>query len=522
MEHTARAQGAPTAPPRTDPVSADGFVLETTGIVKEFSGVRVLNNISLGIRRGEILGLIGENGAGKSTLIKIMSGIYTPTSGELRLDGKPVKIDTYIDAKKLGIAMVPQEFNLINTLSVYENIFLGNEMLLPSTLLDKTAMRRAAAEQLEKLKMPVAVDRQVSSLSVAEKQMVEISKALLLKARILIMDEPTTTLTSRETETLFELMRELKRHGVTMIFVSHKLHEITALCDRVAVLRDGDLIAVDDIADVDERDIARKMIGRDFQQVFPPKKVRTAEDTVLEVSGLSIHGLLKDVSFSLRKGEILGFAGLVGAGRTETAEAVMGLRRIHGGTIRIDGAEVRIRSPRDAVEHGLGYLSEDRQGKGVVQGFGIPQNITLISLGRYLKNRLIDKGREAKKSQEYVGAFNIVAASMKAALRYLSGGNQQKVYLARWVDTDPSILILDEPTRGIDVNAKREIYDFIHRLADRGISCIVISSEMEEVIGMCSRVYVMREGMVSGCLEGERITEEEIMFYATGIKGKAG
>jgi ribose transport system ATP-binding protein len=495
-------------------------ILQVEGISKEFSGVRVLSDVSVDIRRGEIMGLIGENGAGKSTLIKIISGIYQPTSGTLRLDGKAVAIPDYITAKGLGIAIVPQEFNLINTLSVYENIFLGNEIRLASGLLDKKRMREVAAAQLGRLEMPVGVDRLISDLSVAEKQMVEISKALLLEARILIMDEPTTTLTGHEVDTLFALMRELRNQGVTIIFVSHKLNEIKAICDRVTVLRDGELIGIDAVSDVNERDIARRMIGRDFQQVFPAKQAREDGEPVLEVAGLGIRGLLYDISFDLRAGEILGFAGLVGSGRTEVAEAVMGLRRIDGGTIKVRGSQVRIRSARDAVNLGLGYLSEDRQGKGIVQDFSIPQNITLISMRRYLRWALIDKQAEAEKTREYVGAFNIVASSLRLALRFLSGGNQQKVYLARWVDTNPSILILDEPTRGIDVNAKREIYEFIHRLAGRGISCIVISSEMEEVIGLCSRVYVMREGTIAGCLEGGHICEEEIMFHATGIKGK--
>lgn len=501
------------------PESAD-VILQVEGISKEFSGVRVLSDLTIDICRGEIMGLIGENGAGKSTLIKIISGIYQPSSGKLRLDGKEVDIPDYITAKELGIAIVPQEFNLINTLSVYENIFLGNEIMLRSGLLDKRRMRKEATAQLARLKMPVGVDRLISSLSVAEKQMVEISKALLLQARILIMDEPTTTLTGREVETLFVLMRQLSDQGVTIIFVSHKLHEIKEICDRVTVLRDGELISIDEVADVNEHDIARKMIGRDFQQVFPVKQPRADGELVLEVKDLCVKKILRDINFSLRKGEILGFAGLVGAGRTELAEAVMGLRRVDAGSIIVRGTQVRIHDARDAVNLGLGYLSEDRQGKGIVQDFTIPQNITLISMARYLRHALIDKYAEANKTKEYVGAFNIVASSMRLALRFLSGGNQQKVYLARWVDTNPSILILDEPTRGIDVNAKREIYEFIHHLSNRGISCIVISSEMEEVIGLCSRVYVMKEGTIAGCLEGEHICEEEIMFHATGIKGK--
>jgi ribose transport system ATP-binding protein len=285
----------------------------------------------------------------------------------------------------------------------------------------------------------------------------------------------------------------------------------------VTVLRDGNLITIDEVSEINEQDIARKMIGRDFQQVFPPKKIRSGDDVVLKVENLSSGKVVKDVSFDLRKGEILGFAGLVGSGRTETAETVMGLRPVSKGTITLSGKTVNIRTPRDAVELGIGYLSEDRQGKGIVQDFDIPQNITMISLGEYIKRFLINKQKELEKSAKYVDKFNIVAASMRMGLKYFSGGNQQKVYLARWVDTDPHILILDEPTRGIDVNAKREIYDFIHSLAESGISCIVISSEMEEVMGLCSRIYVMREGSITGCLEGDRISEEQIMFHATGI-----
>ena len=501
--------------------SDGGVILSIQGITKEFDGVKVLDNVSFDLRRGEIMGLIGENGAGKSTLIKIITGIYAPSGGALALNGRPAQIPDYITAKKLGVSMVPQEFNLINTLTVYENIFLGNEFRAKTGLLDKPKMRELAAKQLEELKMPVGVNQLVSRLSVAEKQMVEISKALMLHARLLIMDEPTTTLTGHEVETLFGLMRNLKSQGVTIVFVSHKLGEIKAICDRVTVLRDGRLISVDAIADVNEEDIARKMIGRtDFHQIFPPKIRREANTETLEVRGLSIKGLLHDVSFSLRKGEVLGFAGLVGSGRTELAEAVMGLRQISGGTITMSGrGVVQIKRPAAAVQYGLGYLSEDRQGKGIVQGFNLPQNITLISLKNYVKGFFIDKKAEAEKTAGYAKTFHIAAASQKMALRYLSGGNQQKVYLSRWLDTSPSILILDEPTRGIDVSAKHEIYEFIHQLAEQGISCWVISSELEEIIGLCSRVCVMREGSLAGCLEGEHINEEEIMFYATGIKG---
>jgi len=493
-------------------------ILELEGIVKEFSSVRVLDRVSMSIRQGEIMGLIGENGAGKSTLIKIVTGIYQKTEGTVRLDGKQVNIPDYITAKGLGIGIVPQEFNLINYLTVYENIFLGNERNR-GIFLDKSAMRGEARAQLAALKMPLDVDKAVSDLSVAEKQMVEIAKAMVLDARILIFDEPTTTLTAVEVQHLFALMRKLKEQGVTMIFISHKLGEVLSICDRVTVLRDGILVSVDPVADLDTTIMARKMVGRDFSQVFPEKVDSSGKPPILEVENLSCPVLLKDVSFTLRKGEILGFAGLVGAGRTETMEAVMGLRKIEGGTIRLDGKEVRIHHPREAVSHGLAYISEDRQGKGIVMDYDIPKNISLISLKeKYKKRGLIDKAKEATASEHYIKEFNIVAASKRAALRFFSGGNQQKVYLARWMDTKPRILILDEPTRGIDINAKREIYEFIHRLAEDGISCIIISSEMEEVIGMCDRVYVMREGRIAGCLVKEQVTEENIVFNATGIQ----
>ncbi|MDR0448051.1 MAG: sugar ABC transporter ATP-binding protein [Treponema sp.] len=506
---------------KTSPGTQREVILSILGISKLFSGVKVLDEVNLDIRRGEIMGLIGENGAGKSTLIKIISGIYQPSRGKLALEGKEVSIPDYITAKSLGIALVPQEFNLINTLTVFENIFLGNEIRKKSGLLDKQQMRELSIKQLEQLKMPVKVNQLVNDLSVAEKQMVEISKALMLHdARILIMDEPTTTLTSREIKTLFSIMKDLKSQGATIIFVSHKLNEVKEICDRVTVLRDGRLISVDNADSVKEEDMARKMVGRpDFLQIFPPKLSNVSDNVVLEAENITVTGILSDVSFSLRKGEILGFSGLVGAGRTELAETVMGLRPLSGGAIKIGGKLVPTKEAADAVRQKIAYLSEDRQGKGVVQGFNLPQNITLISLKNYIKQGFINKAAELSKTYEYVKSFRISAASPYMHLRYLSGGNQQKVYLSRWLDTKPEILILDEPTRGIDVSAKQEIYEFINQLAASGISCIVISSEMEEIIGLCTRVYVMREGRITECLEGNHINNEEIMFHATGIKG---
>jgi ribose transport system ATP-binding protein len=495
-----------------------GGVLKTAlsirNIVKEFSGVRVLNDINVDIQSGEVFGILGENGAGKSTLLKIICGIYTATSGNLKLKGKKVSISTPMEAKHLGVSMIPQEFNLIQTLSVCENIFLGSEFK-KGLLLDKKEMRARASALLSELQTDLSPDALIEDLSVAEKQMVEISKALVHDSDILIMDEPTTVLTNHEVEVLFALIVKLKEKGVTILFISHKLKEVKRICDRILVLRDGDQICINEIDDVDEQDMARKMVGRELNQVFPAKCF-PADDVVLRVHGLADGQLLRDISFELKKGELLGFSGLIGAGRTEVAECVMGLRQKVSGDIFVNGEKAQINSTADALKYQLGYLSEDRKGKGLLLSFDIPKNISLISLAKYC-NLLINKNREKQASKTYIDQFDIKAASLSADLEFLSGGNQQKVYLSKWMDTEPKILILDEPTRGIDVNAKKEIYHFVNSLIKSGVSCILLSSELEEIIGLCTRVLVMREGRIVGEMEGTNINEEEIMMSAAGV-----
>ena len=492
-------------------------LLRAEGIVKEFSGVRVLNQINVELQRGEIFGIIGENGAGKSTFVKIISGIYTPTAGQLYLDGQPVQVRTPIAAKKLGISMIPQEFNLVETLAVFENIFLGSEMR-KGFLLDKRQMRARTQALLHELNTDIAPDAPLSQLSVAQKQMVEIAKALVHESKIVIMDEPTTVLTDYEIDVLYALMEKLKAQGVTLLYISHKLKEVKRICDRVMVLRDGELISIDPLAALDVHEMARRMVGRELSQIFPAKSV-PSDETVFQVDQLHVDNLLYDISFDLKKGEILGFAGLVGAGRTELAETILGVRQKRAGHFTVKGQPCQLNAPGDAVKQKIGYLSEDRQGRGIVLNFDIPSNITLISLKKYAP-LLIHKARERAQAQRYIQKFDIRAAALTAQLQFLSGGNQQKVYLAKWLDTDPEILILDEPTRGIDVNAKREIYHFIHALAEGGIACILISSEIEEVIGLCTRVVVMREGRITGILSGAELTEEEIMYHATGLGKK--
>jgi ribose transport system ATP-binding protein len=494
-------------------------VMTFDSIVKEFSGVRVLHGISGEIFPGEVLGILGENGAGKSTLLKIASGVYTPTSGRIEIEGEEVHINSPVDAKELGITMIPQEFNLVNSLNVFENIFLGNE-LKKHGMVDKPAMREWASKLLEELQSELSPDALIEDLSVADKQHVEIAKALIHKSRILIMDEPTTMLSKQEVTVLFEQVNRLRERGVAILFISHKLKEVKEICDRLMILRDGHRVSVDRVTDVNEHDMARKMVGRELSDIYP-ERVAASDESVLEVENLTVPGVIQDINFQLRGGEVLGFAGLVGAGRTELAETIIGIRKASTGSIKVRGVTKKINSPADAVDQHIAYISEDRQGKGLVMNFDIPQNITLISIRRYIRNLLIEKNKEQQQTAAYVEKFDIKAASLNTHLINLSGGNQQKVYLAKWMDTSPEILILDEPTRGIDINTKKEIYHFIRSLTDQGVSVIVISSEMDEIIGLCHRVIVMRNGSKSVELNGDDINEEEIMYYASGLKGES-
>jgi ribose transport system ATP-binding protein len=477
--------------------------------------------------------VIGENGAGKSTFMKLISGVYAPTRGRILLDGEPVRIANPIAAQRLGIAMIPQEFNLIDPLRVYENIFLGRE-LRRGALLDRPRMIAEARRLFATLVTDVPPDGLVGELSVAQKQMVEIAKAMSQESRILILDEPTTVLARSEIDALFGVMRDFAAKGGAVFFVSHKLPEVREICDRVLVLRDGNYISLDPVGALDEHEMARRMVGRDLNETFPPKAVITpdatsgsdgglragGEEPLLRVQGLTVPGCIENITFSLRKGEILGVAGLMGAGRTELGETLMGLRKPQGGTITIEGKPVRIQSPRDAMAAGIAYLSEDRQGRGLLLEYDTVVNITLASLKQYAQ--LFIQGRKAQaRAQYYVDSFNIRVPSLADDLAHLSGGNQQKVYLAKWLDTAPRILILDEPTRGVDVGARHEIYGFIHQLVANGLACILISSELEEILGLANRVLVMRGGRVAGELTGapgEELSEQEIMYYATGLK----
>ncbi len=494
-------------------------LIRIANLNKSFSGVPVLRNISLTVQQGEILGLIGENGAGKSTLMKILAGIYHPTSGEIYLNQKPVAIENPIQARQLGISLVPQEFNLIRDLPVYNNIFLGAEKLKAGFVLDKAAMQRRTRELLAELKVDIPPDTMIEKLSAAEKQMVEIAKARAFQANLLILDEPTTMLTLHEIGILFQLVRKLRAAGMTVLYISHKLKEVKELCDRVVVLRDGRLVLDRPTAELSSMEMAQAMVGRELGSLFPPKTVPEAE-VVFAVENLTVPGVVGDISFSLRKKEILGLAGLVGAGRTEVAETILGLRKKSAGRIVRSGKEVHIREPKEANDAGISYLSEDRQGSGIITSFSVTNNTTLSSLRNYSSRFLgrINKKKEAESVRSYIDLFKIKTDNAHKRLENLSGGNQQKVSLAKAVDTRPEVLIVDEPTRGVDVSAKLEIYSFLNRLASEGIAVLVISSELEEAIGLCNRILVMREGRLAGAVEGARMNEEEIMYLATGAR----
>ena len=494
-------------------------LLEIRSLCKSYSSVPVLTDISFTLESSCITALIGENGAGKSTLIKCLNGNTPADSGSFLLSGEKY-IPSVRNALAQGIVTIPQEFNLADSLSVRENIFLGCE-LRRGPFLDHNAMRKRSCELLSELHCEIPPDRKVASLSVAQKQMVEIARALNRECRLLVMDEPTTVLNGREVENLFTVMDSLRKRGLGIVFVSHKLHEVKSICDKLVVLRDGLFICKKEIASVTEQDMANLMVGRELSDIFPEKKAvpPETEETVLVLENVSDENLrVKNVSFSLKKGEIFGLAGLGGAGRTELAETLYGIRRIRSGSVYLHGKKLKLRHVKDAVRSGIAYLPEDRQRSGVIPDFSVTDNMTLISLLRYCAGSFLRRKKLQKAAAEYQARVHIKVPSLLSPIRALSGGNQQKALLAKSLDPEPEVFIFDEPTRGIDVQSRSEIYKFIRSLSDRGMTCIVISSDLEEVMGLCSRIGVMHEGCLSGIVCDESINEKEIMYLATGVK----
>jgi ribose transport system ATP-binding protein len=484
-------------------------------IRKDFGPVRVLHGVSFELAPGRIYGLLGENGAGKSTLMKILAGYERASSGAVFVDGAPQQFDGSRAAEAAGIVLIHQEFNLAEHLTIAQNMYLGHEKRR-GLLLDDAAMRAEAKRYLAQVGLAKQPDTKVRDLIVAEKQMVEIAKALSRNARLLIMDEPTATLTPSETERLFALMTKLKADGVTIVYISHKLDEVERITDEVIVMRDGRFVARSETAALARQQMANLMVGRELSDMFPDKIPVAADARVaLRVDGLSVPDWVDNLSFEVRAGEVLGFAGLVGAGRTEAFEAIIGLRKRSAGRIEIAGLRTELKSPREAMRHGLTYLSEDRKGKGLHVDLSLQDNLTLMTLERYTHPLLdVKAGRTALT--EAVREFGIRTGDLNSRARMLSGGNQQKLALAKFLQPNPDVIVLDEPTRGVDIGAKRDIYFLIHRLASEGRAVIVISSELIELIGLCHRVAVMRAGRLQATLGLDHLTEEELIAHATG------
>jgi ribose transport system ATP-binding protein len=485
-----------------------------TDISKDFGPVRVLHGVSLELEPGHIYGLIGENGAGKSTLMKILSGYEQPNSGVLTVSGANCRFSNSREAEALGIVLIHQEFNLADDMTVAQNIFLGRERLR-GWLLDDAQMRETARKVLLDVGLTIPPDRRCRDLIVAEKQLVEIAKALSRSARLLIMDEPTATLTPTETRRLFEVIGRLRESGVTIIYISHKLDEIERLTDEVIVMRDGRLVERLPTGSTTRQQMANLMVGRELSDMFPPKQIPAAQAPLLRVHGFTVPGWARDASFEVCPGEIVGFAGLVGAGRTELFEGIVGLRPHTSGRIELDGQTVHLKSPRDAIRHGLTYLSEDRKGKGLHARLSLRDNLTLMDLDRHAKPWL-DHASEQRALLKAVADFGIRTGDLRAKASSLSGGNQQKLAIAKVLQPQPRVIVLDEPTRGVDVGAKRDIYFLIQRLAAEGRAVIVVSSELIELIGLCHRVVVMRGGRIQATLNADRLTEEELIAHATG------
>jgi rhamnose transport system ATP-binding protein len=489
-------------------------ILELKNISKSFSGVEVLHHVSLNLRPGEVHALLGENGAGKSTLVKVITGVHQPDGGEILLDGSPVHFRDTWDTRQAGITAIYQELSLFPDLDVAENIFVGYQPTAAGGRIDWRKLYKKADELLNSLGVHLDLRQKARSLSIAQQQMVEIARAFSLNARILIMDEPTSSLTLNEVADLFRLVRRLREEGKAIIFISHRLEELFEIADRVTVLRDGTYVDTRSMKDVTRDDLIRMMVGRTITNLFPKQDVK-AGDVALEAENLTRTGAFRDISFTLRKGEILGMAGLVGAGRTNVARAIFGVEPATGGRIRIDGREVTITSPQQAIELGLAYVPEDRQLHGLIPAMHITSNISLPMLREFSRSGWVNFKKERKASYEAARQMEVRANNIWQRARELSGGNQQKVVLAKWLATQPRILILDEPTRGIDVGTKAAVHALMSKLASEGMAILMISSELPEVLGMSDRILVMREGQMTAQFTREEATQEKIIAAAT-------
>ncbi len=499
-------------------MSENKFYLRMEGISKAFPGVQALKDVNFYVARGEIHALVGENGAGKTTLMKILTGALSMDSGSVSLKGSQVEINTPTDAQQLGISMIHQELSLIPNLTVGQNIYLGREPRWKiSAFIDWNRLYTDSQELLSQLDVDVDARAEVGSLSIAQQQMVEVAKAISLNANLIAMDEPTSSLTDRETEVLFDTMRSFRKQGISIIFISHRLEEVFEISDWVTVLRDGSLIGSEPIKDLDEERVVQMMVGRELGELYPKGDIER-RGVVLEVNNLHDGRELRGVSLELYSGEILGVAGLAGAGRTALAETIFGVRPAITGDIELDGSPVKINSPGEAIRLGMGLVPEDRKQQGLFLNRAIRENIVISALGRLSRFSFINFSKADKLAREFAVKLDIRTPSLRQLVRNLSGGNQQKVVIARWLTLNPRVLILDEPTRGIDVGTKVEIHALMNQLAEGGVAVLMVSSDLPEVLGVSDRILVMREGKVVSEFSREHATQDNIMHAATGGK----
>lgn len=492
-------------------------ILKLDGIKKRFPGVQALDNVSLTLFPGEVHAVVGENGAGKSTLMKILSGIYLADQGEVIINSQPVNISNPREAMDLGITTIYQDFNLVPVLSIAENIFLGNEKngRLPG-LINRNVLYKRAEEILSRLKVDLNARTLVYKLSVAKQQIVEIAKALVYDSKVLIMDEPTASLSKREVESLFDIIRSLKEHGTGILYVSHRLEEVSQIADRVTVLRDGVLVGTRPVSNIDTTEIVQMMIGRSIDQQYPYERHKPGEP-ILELKDLTKKDVFYDINLTLHRGEIVGLAGLVGAGRTNLVRAIFGAENPTSGEMLVGGRVVEVRSPKDAIDQGIALVPEDRKQHGLVLSRSVRDNVTLASLNRIFKSQFVSNTSLDRMTDHYVKQLDITTPSLEQEVMYLSGGNQQKVVLAKWLLSESEIVIFDEPTRGIDVGAKVEIYNIMNQLAQGNKAVLMISSELPEILGMSDRVLVMRDGRIVAEYQHEEATEDKIIAVGTGI-----
>lgn len=484
-------------------------------IHKAFGTNKVLEGVDMEIESGEVHALMGENGAGKSTLMKILTGLHQKDEGTVTIDGEARTFANPKEAEEFGIAFIHQELNVWPDLTVLENLFINKEPVTKFGLIQTKKMKAIANEQFEKLAVSIPLHKEAGQCSVGEQQMIEIAKALMTDAKVIIMDEPSAALTDREIEKLFDVIRSLKKQGVSIVYISHRMEEIFTICDRITVMRDGQTVDTTPIPETSFDDVVRKMVGRELTDRFPERTPEPGE-SVLEVKGLGRKGVFRDVHFTARAGEIVGVAGLMGAGRTEIMRTLFGLDGKYEGEIFVNGQKVDVKNPSQAVKLGLGFITEDRKGEGLVLDFPIKDNIALPSLRSFTKNSLIQEKEEQEFVDMLIKRLTVKTESSKTEAKNLSGGNQQKVVIAKWIGIGPKVLILDEPTRGVDVGAKREIYQLMNELTDRGVAIIMVSSELPEVLGMSDRVLVVHEGTIAGELNRDEADQEKIMTLATG------